>query len=217
MLKTDSWPEAHSHFAEHSVFSFLLPRVWRGHVFQTGQTEGHFLFQWLPFDLLHTWFTESPLPPPHGTTLHHSLNIFRPLRDTSMVDKSKKMITLNVWKKNKCTEHTLVDTLALGGYALDLLWDRSCELHTSGCRSRPPSAAGPCRPVQLWPPAPAFCDAPSPTASIHTTPAAGSQHNIKTFKILKSELDFLEKMMCRQLLPWPEEWGTNARVLSLSA
>lgn len=76
--------------------------------------------------------------------------------------------------------NTHTNPLALGCVALGSLWDRSCERHMWGCTSRLPSAAGLCRPVQLWLPALASCAALLPTASIHTTPAAGSQSNIET-------------------------------------
>jgi len=72
---------------------------------------------------------------------------------------------------------------ALGCAALSSLWDRSCEQHTWGCMSRPPSAAGPCRPEQRWPPALVSCAALWPAASSHTTPAADSQtieHRVRT-------------------------------------
>lgn len=73
------------------------------------------------------------------------------------------LVTVNV------TEYTHAPGRAASGS----LWGRSCEQRRWGCRSRPPSAAGLCRPVQLGQPALVSCAALRPTASIQTTPAGG--------------------------------------------
>lgn len=69
---------------------------------------------------------------------------------------------------------------ALGCVPLGLLWGCSCAQRRWGCTSHLPSAAGLCRPAQLWPPALVSFAALRPTASIHTTPAAGWQNYITT-------------------------------------
>lgn len=94
---------------------------------------------------------------------------------------------------------------ALGCVALGSLWGRSCEQRRWGCTSRPPSAAGLCRPVQLGPPAPVSCAALWPTASIHTTPAAGSQNDVK------SQLTALTVLLI-QYLSWQWEKNVQASV-----
>lgn len=73
------------------------------------------------------------------------------------------------WTRSNTRRHTHAPGCAASGS----LWGRSCEQRRWGCSSRPPSAAGLCRPVQLGQPALVSCAALRPTASIHTTPAGG--------------------------------------------
>lgn len=77
-------------------------------------------------------------------------------------------------------KHTQNHPLAPGWTALGSSWDHSYVPHMWGCVTRPPSAAGLCRPELLWLPAPACCAALQPTASRQRTPAESSQSKIET-------------------------------------
>lgn len=98
------------------------------------------------------------------TTLWRCLDLCRTQAD---------FVNLKLIPEVKFNTHTYRYTPALGCAAWGSSWCRSCEQRRWGCTSRPPSAAGLCRPVQLGRPALASCAALWPTASTRTTPAAG--------------------------------------------